>query len=155
MPPCLWLLSDAHEKYAFLLLPFFLGTMENASEELGICHCPTCGLWTGDIVEGLPGFSLIDEIWVSIKQWVVGPQSLGLWVGHPNHRSQGFFIRMGWASLIWGHTDNEQPHFTHTSILEVLVFSTSYVWIWELGQLTYSCWNPFLYKFLGKSIEEK
>lgn len=143
MPPCLWLLSDAHEKCAFLLLPFFLGTTENASEELGMCHCPTRGLWTGDIVEGLPGFSLIDEIWDSITQWVVGPQPLGLWVG------QGF-IRMGWASLIWGHTDNEQPHFTHRSTLEVLVFSTSYVWIWELGPLTCSCWKTLLVRVLRR-----
>lgn len=34
-----------HEKCAFLLT-FFLGTTENISKKLGVCHCPLCVLWT-------------------------------------------------------------------------------------------------------------
>lgn len=110
---CLWLVSDSDEKCAFRLLPFFQWTTENVSEELGMCHCPMCGLWTGDIFQDLSGFSVIDEIWDWIPQCVVEPQTLGLLVGNPTHLSQGF-LSLGWASLIWGSTDGEQPHFpTH------------------------------------------
>lgn len=67
-------------------------------------------------------------------------RALGGW---PHSHKPGL-ITLGWASLIWGCTDSDQPHFPHTSTLEALVFISSCVWIWELGPLTCSCWNPFL-----------